>query len=414
MIQLNDKVIEAAIKNEIKRQQQHIELIASENFVSEEVLKVTGSILTNKYAEGYPGKRYYGGTEFVDIVEQTAIDRLKALFKVDFANVQPHSGSQANAAAYAALINPGDKIMGLSLNAGGHLTHGYPINFSGTVYQGISYGVNEEGWIDYEKLEQLVLEHRPNVIVCGFSAYSRTVDFKRFREIADKVNAFLMADIAHIAGLVATGAHPSPVGYAHIITSTTHKTLRGARGGVIMTNDPSIAARVDKAVFPGLQGGPLLHAIAGKAVAFYEASRPEFKIYIDNVVENARVFAQAFVEKNVKVITDGTDTHLFIIDVKSSYGLTGKQASQLLEQNFITANKNTIPNDTLNPFITSGLRFGTPAMTSRGFGPAQFKQLAELIHNLLSNNVINIKEEVLKLTAQFPCKKSYLKDLKKI
>ncbi len=408
MIEINDQVIAQAIALETKRQQEHIELIASENFVSEDVLQVTGSILTNKYAEGYPGKRYYGGTQFVDIVEQTAIDRLKTLFNVKFANVQPHSGSQANAAAYAALINPGDKLMGMDLKSGGHLTHGFHVSFSGIVYHGVTYGVNDNGEIDYDQVEELVLKEKPHLIVCGFSAYSRQVDFKRFRQIADKVKAFLVADIAHIAGLVAMNEHPSPVGYAHVITSTTHKTLRGARGGIIMTNDENLAKKIDMAVFPGYQGGPLLHSIAGKAVAFHEALQPQFKDYIKQVVLNAKVFSQALKNLGAKIITGGTDTHLFIVDVKSTYNLTGKEASKILENNFITANKNTIPYDLASPFVTSGIRFGTPAMTSRGFKETEFKQLALLIHQLLTNPEKSVKKEVLALTNKFPLKKSYI------
>lgn len=410
MIKINDQIIQDAIENETKRQQEHIELIASENFVSEDVLKVTGSILTNKYAEGYPNKRYYGGTKFVDIVEQTAIDRLKKLFNVKYANVQPHSGSQANAAAYAALIKPNDKIMGLALNAGGHLTHGFPVSFSGIVYHGLTYGVNDDGLIDYDEVERLVLAQKPQLIVCGFSAYSRQVDFKRFRSIADKVNAFLVADIAHIAGLIAVGEHPSPVNYAHIITSTTHKTLRGARGGVIMTNDENLAKKVDKAVFPGYQGGPLMHAIAGKAVAFNEALKPEFKDYIKQVVINAKVFAKTLKDLGAKIITGGTDTHLFIVDVFSSYNMTGKEASQLLEENFITANKNTIPRDQFSPFVTSGIRFGTPAMTTRGFKEVEFKLLAILIHELLSKQKTSVKQKVLELTNHFPAISGHIKN----
>lgn len=408
MIKINDKVIEKAIEDETKRQQHHVELIASENFVSRDVLQVTGSILTNKYAEGYPHHRYYSGTKYVDIIEQTAIDRLKKLFNVKYANVQPHSGSQANAAAYGALIKPGDKIMGLALDAGGHLTHGYKVSFSGTIYHGVTYTVNQQGLLDYDEIEKRAIVEKPQLIICGFSAYSRMVDFKRFREIADKVNAFLLADIAHIAGLIAAGEHPSPVGYAHVITSTTHKTLRGARGGIIMTDDPKLAKLIDKSVFPGNQGGPLMHAIAGKAVAFYEALQDQFTTYIKQVVSNAKAFAKEFCDLGVKVITGGTDTHLFTIDVFSSYNLTGKQAAQILEDNFITANKNTIPNDQNSPFVTSGIRFGTAAMTSRGYKEKEFRYLANLINDLLKNHKNNIKDVIINLNQKFPLKDSYV------
>lgn len=407
-LNIKDKEIQNAIELETKRQNEHIELIASENFVSADVLAVAGSILTNKYAEGYPGRRYYGGTEFVDIVERAAIDRLKQLFNVQFANVQPHSGSQANAAAIAALIKPGEKILGMSLDSGGHLTHGYKINFSGRFYQSATYPVNSEGYIDYDEVEKIAINEKPQLIICGYSAYPRTIDFKRFREIADKVGAYLMADIAHIAGLVATGVHPSPVNFAHLITSTTHKTLRGARGGIIMTNDPEIAKKVDSQVFPGQQGGPLLHIIAGKAVAFREALQPQFKKYCEQIVKNAKAFAEEFVKLGTKVITGGTDNHLFTIDVKSSYGLTGKEAQKILEDNFITTNKNTIPHDSESPMVTSGVRIGTPAMTSRGLTEKEFIKIANLIHSVLSKKVSSIENEVKAITKQFPIKESYI------
>lgn len=407
-LNIKDKEIQEAIELEAKRQEEHIELIASENFVSADVLAVTGTILTNKYAEGYPGKRYYGGTQFVDRVEVAAIERLKKLFKVNFANVQPHSGSQANAAAIAALIQPGQKILGMSLDSGGHLTHGYKINFSGRFYQSASYPVNSEGYIDYDEVEKIAINEKPQLIICGYSAYPRTIDFKRFREIADKVGAYLMADIAHIAGLVATDVHPSPVNYAHVITSTTHKTLRGARGGIIMTNDPEIAKKVDSQVFPGQQGGPLLHIIAGKAVAFGEALHPQFKIYCEQIVKNAKAFANEFVKLGTKVVTGGTDNHLFTIDVKGSYGLTGKEAQKILEDNYITTNKNTIPRDPESPMVTSGIRLGTPAMTSRGLVESDFIEIARLIHSLLSKKVSSIENEVKAITKKFPLKESYI------
>ena len=404
---IKDKIIQDAINAEAKRQGQHIELIASENYVSEDVLEVTGSILTNKYAEGYPGKRYYDGTEFVDIIENEAIDRLKKLFGVKFANVQPHSGSQANAAAIMALINPGDLIMGLSLPSGGHLTHGYKINFSGKIYKSVNYEVDENGYLDFDAIEKIAVESNPDLIICGFSAYSRNVDFKAFKKIADKVGAYLIADVAHIAGLIVAGQHESPVGYADVITSTTHKTLRGARGGIIMTNDPLLAKKVNSAVFPGQQGGPLLHSIAGKAVAFREALKPEFKTYVKNLVENSKTFADELMKLGVSIVSGGTDNHLFTFDVKKTYGLTGKAASEILQKNFITVNKNTIPNDTESPFVTSGIRVGTAAMTSRDFGKKEFIELAHLIDTILKDPTISVKKQVLELTEKFPIKKQY-------
>ncbi len=383
-ISIDDKIIQEAINNEYNRQEKHIELIASENFVSNNVLKATGSILTNKYAEGYPGKRYYDGTEFVDVIETTAIERLKKIFKVKFANVQPHSGSSANAAAIASIIKPGEKILGMSLDAGGHLTHGYKINFSGQFYKTAFYGVNDEGFIDYDEVLKIAKKEKPQLIICGASAYSRIIDFKKFKKIADEVGAKLMADIAHIAGLVAADIHPSPVGYADIITSTTHKTLRGARGGVIITNDEEVAKKMNRWVFPGYQGGPLLHSIAGKAVAFGEALKPTFKTYIKQVVNNSKVFAKEFIKDNVPVISGGTDNHLFMIDVKTGFGITGKQASNILQELGITVNKNSIPNDTESPMVTSGLRLGTAAMTTRGFKEKDFIETAKIIIEALN------------------------------
>lgn len=401
---MKDKIIEDLIKKEASRQENHVELIASENFVSQDVLEATGSILTNKYAEGYPGKRYYDGCEFVDLVELTAINRVKELFGVEYANVQPHSGSQANAAAIAALINPNDKILGLSLDSGGHLTHGYKINFSGRFYTCDTYEVDENGLLDYDAILEKAKEFKPNLIICGYSSYSRKIDFKKFREIADEVGAYLMADIAHIAGLVAVGAHSTPVGYADVITSTTHKTLRGARGGLIMTNDPELAKKIDRWIFPGTQGGPLMHSIAGKAVAFGEALQPEFKAYIENLVENSKSFANNFKELGVEIITGGTDNHLFSINVKSSYGITGKEASELLQANNITVNKNMIPRDEESPVTTSGIRVGTAAMTTRGFGIQEFKKLAEIMDDILRNKA-NKKDEISELLSPFPFKR---------
>lgn len=411
-IKINDKLIEKAINSELKRQKNHVELIASENYVSNDVMVATGSVLTNKYGEGYPQKRYYGGCEYVDVVEQAAIDRLKELFNVKFANVQPYSGSTANAAALASILpKKGGKILGLSLKSGGHLTHGYKISFSGIFYDSFTYEVDHNGFLNYDEIEKVALEIQPDVIICGYSAYSRTIDFKRFREIADKCGAKLMADIAHIAGLIAAGVHPSPVEYAHIITSTTHKTLRGARGGVIMTNDEEIASKIDKWVFPGYQGGPLFHAIAGKAVAFNEALQPGFKTYASNIINNCKVFADQLNKLGAKIVTGGTDNHLFTINVLDSYNLNGKTAEKILSKINITVNKNTIPFDTLSPFITSGVRVGTAAMTSRDFTEVEFKKLAVIIDSVLRDhskeNIKINKELIKKLLKEFPIKTSY-------
>ncbi|VEU75455.1 Serine hydroxymethyltransferase [Mycoplasmopsis maculosa] len=412
-INLNDKELEYAINSEVDRQNNHIELIASENYVSDDVLKATGSVLTNKYGEGYPNKRYYGGCEYVNIVENLAIDRLKKLFNVEYANVQPYSGSVANAAAIASVVNSGDKIMGLSLSSGGHLTHGYKISFSGIFYEAISYSVDKNGYLDYEAIKKQAIQEKPALIICGYSAYPRIVDFKKFKEIADACGAKLMADIAHISGLIIGGVHPSPVGYADIITSTTHKTLRGARGGVIMTNDPEIAKKVDRWVFPGYQGGPLFHSIAGKAAAFREALKPEFKKYAEDIVKNAKIFSEAFINKKANLVTNGTDNHLFTINVYKTYGLTGLEAETILGKINITVNKNTVPFDELSPMVTSGIRIGVPAMTSRKF--TKWNELAEIMDYTLkngkkwledeSNNIAEInnqKEKVLKLTKDFP------------
>ncbi|WP_027120347.1 serine hydroxymethyltransferase [Mycoplasmopsis lipofaciens] len=412
-IKLADKEIEKAINNETKRQEQHIELIASENYVSNDVLKAVGSTLTNKYGEGYPGQRYYGGCENVDIVESLAINRLKKLFKVKYANVQPYSGSVANAAALASIAKPGDKIMGLSLASGGHLTHGYKISFSGIFYNSVSYDVDKNGYLDYEEIKKFAIKEKPQVIICGYSAYPRLIDFKKFREIADSCGAKLMVDIAHIAGLIVAGVHPSPVDYADIVTSTTHKTLRGARGAIIMTNNEEIAKKMNRWVFPGYQGGPLFHAIAGKAVAFGEALKPSFIQYGKNIVKNAKIFSQYFLNKGVKIVSNGTDNHLFTINVYDSYGITGKEAEKLLGEFNITVNKNTIPFDSQSPMIASGIRLGTAAMTSRNF--TKWEELASIIHEILLNHhlilqndeiysqkVKLIKKEILKLTKEFP------------
>ncbi|WP_029512610.1 serine hydroxymethyltransferase [Mycoplasmopsis iners] len=413
-MKMHDKIIQKAINQENKRQKDHIELIASENYVSQDVLKAVGSILTNKYAEGYPTKRYYGGCEYVDVVEETAKERLKELFGVKYVNVQPYSGSTANAAALATICNPGDKIMGLSLTSGGHLTHGYKITFSGTYFHSVAYETDENGYLDYDAIMEIAMREKPKLIITGYSAYSRLIDFKKFREIADACGAKLMADIAHIAGLIVGGVHPSPVNYADIITSTTHKTLRGARGAIIMTNDEEIAKKMNRWVFPGFQGGPLVHQIAGKAVAFGEALKPSFKEYAYKIVTNAKRFSNAFIKKGAVLVSGGTDNHLFTIDVHKSYNLTGKEAANLLANFNITVNKNTIPNDPLSPMITSGIRLGTPAMTSRNFEP--WEDLANIMHEILSKGfailedtkrVSKIMKLIKKWTKKFPIKKAY-------
>lgn len=401
-----DRALFEAIENEKNRQEHGIELIASENFVSEEVMKAQGSILTNKYAEGYPGRRYYGGCEFVDVVENLAIDRAKELFGAEYANVQPHSGSQANMAAYQALLKPGDKILGMNLNHGGHLTHGSKVNFSGKLYNFIAYGVTEtEEVIDYEEVRRIAVEEKPQMIVAGASAYSRSIDFKKFRAIADEIDAFFMVDMAHIAGLCATGYHQNPVPYADVVTSTTHKTLRGPRGGLILAKK-KYAKKLNSAVFPGIQGGPLEHVIAAKAVAFYEALQPSFKDYIGQVIENAKAMVDVFKDSKFRVISQETENHLFLLDV-SAYGLNGQELETLLDEVEITANKNAIPFDELPPTKTSGLRIGTPAITTRGFKEEEAKKVAELIVKVAENQedtqVLNeVKEEVRKITQQFP------------
>lgn len=381
----DDPALWDAIKHEEERQQANVELIASENIVSKAVLAAQGSVLTNKYAEGYPGKRYYGGCEYIDVVESLAIERAKELFGAKFANVQPHSGSQANAAAYQALIEPGDTVMGMDLTAGGHLTHGSPVNFSGRTYHFVAYGVDQQTEkLDYPAIAELAKKYQPKLIVAGASAYSRIIDFAKFREIADTVGAKLMVDMAHIAGLVAAGLHPSPVPYADITTTTTHKTLRGPRGGMLLTNDPQLAKKINSAIFPGLQGGPLEHVIAGKAAAFHEALQPDFKAYSQQIIKNAQAMARVFADNpKARIISGGTDNHLMLVDIRG-FGLNGKQAQNVLDSVHITVNKNTIPFETLSPFKASGIRLGTPAITSRGFKENEARQVAELIVKVLS------------------------------
>jgi glycine hydroxymethyltransferase len=403
-----DQELYDAIMLEKHRQESHIELIASENFVSKAVLEAQGSVLTNKYAEGYPGRRYYGGCEFVDMAENLARDRLKELFNVKYANVQAHSGSTANMGAYRAIINHGDKVLGMSLDHGGHLTHGHPLNFSGIDYEFVSYGVDSETeQINYDELERIALEHRPNLIVAGASAYPRAIDFKRIKEICDKVDAKFMVDMAHIAGLVAAGLHQNPCDYADIVTSTTHKTLRGPRGGIILTNNFELYKNINKVVFPGIQGGPLMHVIAAKAMAFKEALSPEFKVYQQHVVENAAELAKQLVDLGFRVVSGGTDNHLILVEVKSLTGLTGKDAEKLLDTVNITCNKNTVPNDTEKPFITSGIRLGTPAITTRGFQKEDTKTVAQCLYDALMNPedetvLESVRTRVKELTEKYP------------
>ena len=403
-----DPIIWQAIENEKQRQEEHIELIASENYVSPAVLEVQGSVLTNKYAEGYPGKRYYGGCEFVDVAEKLAIERAKQLFGADYANVQPHSGSQANTAAYAAMIQPGDVVLGMSLAHGGHLTHGSPVNFSGKLYRFFSYGLHPEtGEIDYEEAERLAKEQKPKLIVTGFSAYSRVVDWQRFREIADSVGALMMSDIAHVAGLIAVGLYPSPVKIADVTTTTTHKTLRGPRGGLILAKaNPELEKKLNSAVFPGGQGGPLMHVIAAKAVAFREALLPEFKIYQQHVLNNARQMAKTLMQRGYRIVSNGTDDHLMLIDLIDK-GITGKDAEAALSEAYITTNKNALPNDPQSPFVTSGLRIGSPAITTRGFKEKESEQvanwMADILDDMQNKDVIaRVKQEVLALCERFP------------
>jgi len=380
-----DPEIAAGIDKELQRQRDRLELIASENFTSAAVLAAQGSVLTNKYAEGLPGKRYYGGCEVIDEIERLAIDRAKQLFNAAWANVQPHSGAQANFAAFLALLEPGDTIMGMDLSHGGHLTHGSPVNVSGKWFQVQHYGVSQETeQIDFDLVRDLAKQHRPKLIICGYSAYPRIIDFAQFRQIADEVGAYLLADIAHIAGLVATGHHPSPLPHCHVVTTTTHKTLRGPRGGLILCNDTSLGKKLDKAVFPGTQGGPLEHVIAGKAVAFGEALKPEFKTYSGNVIANARSLADRLVDRGLKIVSGGTDNHLMLVDLRS-VSMTGKTADRLLEDINITANKNTVPFDPESPFVTSGVRLGSPAMTTRGLGTAEFAEIGDIIADRLQN-----------------------------
>ena len=398
-----DPEIADAIKAEMERQNSHIELIASENWVSKAVMAAMGSPLTNKYAEGYPGKRYYGGCQCVDVVEDLARERAKKLFGCEYVNVQPHSGAQANMAVMFAMLEPGDKIMGMNLDHGGHLTHGSPVNMSGKYFDVAHYGVNADGVIDYDEVLRIAKEHKPKLIVAGASAYARTIDFKRFREIADEVGAYLMVDIAHIAGLVATGLHPSPIPYAHVTTTTTHKTLRGPRGGMIMcSNEVNEKYNFNKAIFPGIQGGPLMHVIAGKAVAFKEALDPSFKDYMKQVVKNADTLANALIEEGFDIVSGGTDNHLMLVDLKK-YGLTGKEAEKVLDSVHITCNKNTVPNDPKSPFVTSGLRLGTPAVTTRGLKEDDMKVIAKAIRlTLLDKKLDEANELVLGLTKKYP------------
>jgi glycine hydroxymethyltransferase len=396
-----------AMEEERQRQQDHIELIASENYTSPRVMEAQGSQLTNKYAEGYPGKRYYGGCEFVDKVEQLAIDRAKALFGADYANVQAHSGSQANMAVFMALVQPGDTILGLSLADGGHLTHGAKPNFSGKIYNSIQYGLNKDtGEIDYEQVEALALEHKPKVIVAGFSAYSRIWDWQRFRDIADKVSAYLVVDMAHVAGLIAAGVYPNPVPFADVVTSTTHKSLRGPRGGLILTNNAELAKKIDSVIFPGIQGGPAMHIIAAKAVAFKEAMQPEFKAYQEQVIRNARAMAKVFIDRGFDVVSGGTDNHLMLVSLIPK-GITGKAADAALNKAHITVNKNAVPHDPQSPFVTSGIRVGTPAPTTRGFKEAEVTEVAQWMCDVMENMedetvIAAVREKVKELCARFP------------
>jgi len=372
------------IQLEEKRQEEGIELIASENFVSKAVMEAAGSVLTNKYAEGYPDKRYYGGCEYVDVVEKLAIDRLKSIYGAKFANVQPHSGSQANMAVYMALLTPGDKVLGMALDQGGHLTHGHKVNFSGELYKFFSYGLDEDERIDYDNVREAALREKPKMIVAGASAYPREINFKKFREIADEVGAYLMVDMAHIAGLVAAGIHENPVDYADVVTSTTHKTLRGPRGGIILANSEEIMKSINKTVFPGIQGGPLMHTIAAKAVAFKEAQSGEFKTYQKQVVANAKALGKTLVERGFKLVSGGTDTHLLLVDLQNK-GITGKEAERLLMEAEITVNKNSVPNDPEKPFVTSGIRIGTPAVTTRGMKEDDMVKLGNIIADVIEN-----------------------------
>ena len=403
-----DDELMAALEGELQRQEDHIELIASENYASPRVMQAQGSVLTNKYAEGYPAKRYYGGCEYVDVAEQLAIDRAKALFKADYANVQPHSGSQANQAVYFALLQPGDTILGMSLDAGGHLTHGSKVNFSGKIFNAVQYGLNlETGAIDYDEVEALAKEHRPKMVVAGFSAYSLHVDWQRFREIADSVGAYLLVDMAHVAGLIAADIYPSPVNIADVTTTTTHKTLRGPRGGLILARaNEVIEKKLNSMIFPGIQGGPLMHVIAAKAVALKEAMQPEFKVYQQQVLQNSRAMAEVMMGRGYKVISGRTDDHLFLVDLIDK-GLTGKQADAALGAAHITVNKNAVPNDPQSPFVTSGIRVGTPAMTTRGFGESEARELAnwmcDVMDDIENQDVIDaVRSKVIAVCKRLP------------
>ena len=402
-----DAELFAAMEQEAQRQEEHIELIASENYTSPAVMEAQGSVLTNKYAEGYPGKRYYGGCEYVDVVEQLAIDRAKELFGADYANVQPHSGSQANSAVYMALLNAGDTVLGMSLAHGGHLTHGASVSFSGKIYNAVQYGINDQGLIDYDEVERLAVEHKPKMIIAGFSAYSQVLDFPRFRAIADKVGAYLFVDMAHVAGLVAAGLYPNPLPFADVVTTTTHKTLRGPRGGLILSRkNEELEKKFNSAVFPGGQGGPLEHVIAAKAVCFKEALQPEFKAYQAQVIKNAQTMAQVFIDNGYDVVSGGTENHLFLLSLIKQ-DITGKDADAALGRAFITVNKNSVPNDPRSPFVTSGLRIGTPAVTTRGFKEDECRQLAGWICDVLANIGNDevegrVREQVKALCAKFP------------
>ncbi|MFN3304124.1 MAG: serine hydroxymethyltransferase [Roseateles sp.] len=403
---LVDPELWTAVQNENRRQEDHIELIASENYTSPAVMQAQGSQLTNKYAEGYPGKRYYGGCEYVDVVEQLAIDRLKQLFGAEFANVQPNSGSQANQGVFFALLQPGDTIMGMSLAEGGHLTHGMPLNMSGKWFNVISYGLNAKEEIDYDAMEALAREKKPKLIIAGASAYSLRIDFERFGKIAREIGAYFMVDMAHYAGLIAAGVYPNPLPHADVVTSTTHKSLRGPRGGIILTNKEDIAKKINSAIFPGIQGGPLMHVIAGKAVAFKEALTPEFKAYQQQVVANAKVLADTLIARGLRIVSGGTESHVMLVDLRPK-NLTGKEAEAILGAAHMTCNKNGIPNDPQKPMVTSGIRLGTPAMTTRGFKEEQVRQTAHLIADVLDNphdeaNLAAVREKVAALTAAFP------------
>lgn len=403
-IQAVDMEVADAITKEFDRQNSHIELIASENWVSPAVMSAMGSVMTNKYAEGYPGKRYYGGCDCVDIVENLAIERAKELFGCDYVNVQPHSGAQANMAVQFAILKPGDTVMGMNLDHGGHLTHGSPVNFSGIYFHIVPYGVNDEGFIDYDNVMQIAMECKPKMIIAGASAYARTIDFKKFREIADACGAVLMVDMAHIAGLVAAGCHPSPMPYADVVTTTTHKTLRGPRGGLILTNNEEIAVKINKAIFPGIQGGPLMHTIAAKAVCFKEALDPSFKTYAEQVVKNASVLADTLMAEGFKLVSGGTDNHLMLVNLTDT-GVTGKEAEKMLDEVGITVNKNAIPFDTKSPFVTSGIRIGTPASTSRGFKEEDMVEVGKLIAMTIKdfeNNKEEVKTRVKALCDKYP------------